>query len=178
MANVLVVVSSVRPGRVAEKLLPYVVDDVKARDGVEVTVADLKEIDLPFFDSAVIPADPSFAPTDERVKRWTKLVADADSVVFLTPEYNHAINAVQKNAIDWIKDEWEGKPVSFVGYGWGGASFAIEDAKRSFDWLKAKFQPGFTQLFFTKQLAPDGSVLDEEAVRSSIKATLDEVLAA
>ena len=48
---------------------------------------------------------------------WTKLVAEADGVLLLTPEYNHTMTPVQLNAVDWIGKEWEDKPVALVGYG-------------------------------------------------------------
>jgi NAD(P)H-dependent FMN reductase len=178
MANILVVVSSARKGRVADAILPFVIDDLKARDGIEVTIADLKELDLPFYDAPVSPADEGFKPNDERVIKWTGLVDGADGVIFLTPEYNRAINGIQKNAIDWIRKEWHNKPVSLIGYGWRGAASALDDASRVLVYLGVKLQPTIAQLFFTKQLAIDGTILDKEAITSAIKTTTDELLAA
>lgn len=176
MTEILVVIGSARPNRVADSVLKFVADDLSNRENVEVKVADLRELDLPFMNSPVSPAAEEFAPTDERVIKWTKMVESADGVIFLTPEYNHAITAIQKNALDWIKKEWTGKKVSLVGYGWGGGQFSLEDAHRILEYLGAKPEPTVTQLFFTKQLNVDGTPIDEAAIKTSIAATVDELL--
>jgi NAD(P)H-dependent FMN reductase len=35
----------------------------------------------------------------------------------VTPEYNYGYNAVLKNALDFLHDEWADKPVGFLSYG-------------------------------------------------------------
>lgn len=178
MPNILVVTGSVRPNSVNEKIVPLVVSEVDTQ-GATVTIADLKELNLPFFDAPVPPTSPDFAPTHESVIAWTKLVTDADGVIFVTPEYNHTLTPVQLNAIDWIGKEWEDKPVGFVGYGWtSGAGQAHAAGRETLAVnLKAKVGDDQTNLFFTKHIAPDGSVIDETAVHEKIAATVAEVLA-
>lgn len=179
MASVLVVSGSVRVNSVNEKVVPVVVGALEAR-GVAVTVADLKEIDLPFFNEPLPPTDPNFAPTDERVLRWTKLVDEADGVVLVTPEYNHTMTPVQLNAIDWIGKEWEDKPVALVGYGWrSGAGQAHATAREALAVnLKAKVGDDQANMFFMKELGPDGTILDEAAVSEKVGAAVDELLEA
>lgn len=46
------------------------------------------------------------------------MVSKADAVMFVAPEYNHGLSAVQKNAIDWLYSEWNAKVVAYVVYGW------------------------------------------------------------
>lgn len=178
MPKILVVTGSVRPNSVNSKIAPLVVDQLEAKD-VSIMVADLKEIDLPFYNAPVAPGNPSFAPTDGRVLRWTKMVAEADGVVLVTPEYNHTMSPVQLNAVDWIYKEWKDKPVALVGYGWRGAVQSHATARESLAVnLKAKVGDNQASLFFTKEIDLDGSVLDEIAVTSKINAALDELLAA
>ena len=87
MANILVVTGSVRPDSVNSKVVPLVVEAAKAK-GAEVILADLADLDLPFYNDPLPPSAPEFASTDERVIAWTKLVDEADGVVLVTPEYN------------------------------------------------------------------------------------------
>jgi NAD(P)H-dependent FMN reductase len=173
--NILVVTGSVRKGRVADSILELVKKEVEGRDDVTLTVADVKALDLPFFDDENFPASPSFNPTNEKVVAWTKLVEAADGVILLTPEYNHSLSSVQKNAIDWIYSQWQDKPVSIIGYGWSGASLAISDLTKVLGNVKAKQLPKATNLFFMKNINPDGTVIDEAGVADSIKQTIDEL---
>ena len=175
MSNVLVVISSARKGRVADKVLEYVKNDIEAREGFNVTVADLKEIDLPYFDNETSPSAPNYIATDSRVIEWGKLVSEADAVVWLTPEYNHTINGIQKNAIDSLKNEWEGKPVVIVGYGWTGASLSLITLNEVLPFLKADLKPNPALLTFMKDLNPDGSILDEASTMGQIKTAIDEI---
>ena len=177
MANILVVTGSVRPNSVNEKVVPLVVKHLEVK-GAQVTVADLKEIDLPFFDNPTAPSNPEFEATNENVLRWTKLVDEADGVVLVTPEYNHTITPVQLNAVDWIGKEWQDKPVALVGYGWGTGGGQAHDTAREALAVNLKANVGATQtnLFFTKDIDTDGTVLDEAGVSGKISSTIEELL--
>ncbi len=84
MPSILVVTGSVRPNSVNEKIVPLVVAELK-KQGAEVTIADLKEINLPFYDAPYSPTAPEFEPTNDAAKHWTQLVAEADGVALVTP---------------------------------------------------------------------------------------------
>lgn len=177
MTHVVVVTGSVRPGNVNEKVVPLVVDELE-KQGAEVSVANLGELNLPFFDAPFPPSAPEFEPTNEPAKQWTKLVADADAVVFVTPEYNHTLSPLQSNAIDWIGKEWEGKNVGLVGYGWTTGAGQAHDAAREALAVNLKANVAETQanLFFMKDLNPDGSLADggetSEKIEKAVAATL------
>ena len=54
------------------------------------------------------------------VLRIRKDVAEADAVLFVTPEYNRSIPPLMKNAIDWVsrpygKNGFAGKPAAIAG---------------------------------------------------------------
>jgi len=175
MSNVLVVLASARKGRVADKIFTYVKSYLESRDGVTVTVADLKEINLPFFNNENTPSSSDYVPTEPSVIHWGKLVAEADAVVLLTPEYNHTISAMQKNAIDSLKVEWESKPVVVIGYGWTGASLSLVTLNEVLTFLKTDFKPNPAQLAFMKDINVDGTILDQDSVTSQIKTALNEI---
>lgn len=179
MTNVLVVTGSVRPNSVNEKVVPEVVKVVEAQ-GAEAKIANLGEINLPFFDAPLPPSAPEFEPTNEAAKQWTAMVDQADGVVFVTPEYNHTMSPIQLNAIDWIGNEWKGKPVALVGYGWTSGAGQAHDTARESLGVNLGAVVGETQanLFFMKELNPDGTVADAESVDSKIGATISELLAA
>lgn len=179
MSNILVVTGSIRPNSVNEKVMPLVVKQLEGMDA-DVTIADLKELDLPFYDAPTPSLVPDFSPADERVKRWTSMVEKADGVVLVTPEYNHTMNAVQLNAVTWIGKEWQDKPVALVGYGWSGAALAHNTARETLagSGLKANVGEKQANLIFKTDIETDGSILDESAVTEKINGAISEVLEA
>jgi len=64
------------------------------------------------------------------VTRLRKDVAEADGLLFLTPEYNRSIPGVLKNAIDhasrpWGQSVWGGKPAGVLGVSVGAIGTAL-----------------------------------------------------
>lgn len=176
MSNILVVIGSARPGRVADKVLEYIKSDLDKREGVTYSVADLKEVNLPFFENENTPTSPEYTITDPVVAKWSEQVQAADSVLFITPEYNHTLSAIQKNAIDSLGPDWVEKPVSAVAYGWSGGSLAVLTLREVLENLKADAKHAIAQLGFMKDLNPDGTLLDEASVTAQITATIDEIV--
>ncbi len=176
MTKILLVVGSARKNRVANVITGYVQSEIAKRDGLEAEVADLAEVNLPFFDSEVIPADPTFDPSvNPHAAVWQKLVNDTDVIIFITPEYNHTLSAIQKNAIDWLYKEWEGKNVSATAYGWSGGSQALATFNTVLENVKATIHTP-AQLAFMKEINPDGTAINEEEISKRINAQLDDLV--
>lgn len=177
MTNILVVTGSVRPNSVNEKIVPLVVRQLEEK-GATVTIANLKELDLPFYDAPTPSLVPDFTPSDERVQHWTNMVGEADGVVLVMPEYNHTMSAVQLNAITWVGTEWQDKPVAFVSYGWSGGFRAQLTARETLanSGLKAKVGEKPATLSFKKDIELDGSILNEAEVNEKIDVALNEML--
>ena len=176
MSNILVVIGSARTGRVADKVLEYIKSDLDKREGVTYTVADLKETNLPFFENESSPTSPEYVITDPQVAAWSEQVKAADAVLFITPEYNHSLSAIQKNAIDSLGPDWVEKPTSAVAYGWSGGALAVLNLREVLENVKADAKHGMAQLGFMKDLNPDGSLLDEASVRTQIATAVDEIV--
>jgi NAD(P)H-dependent FMN reductase len=177
MSKILLVLGSARPGRVADKVLSYIQEDLVNREGQEVTVADLAELNLPFFNNENSPLSPDYVITEPQVAAWSELVKANDSILFITPEYNHTLSAIQKNALDSLGTEWFEKPTTAVAYGWSGGSLAVVTLREVLGNLKADIKNDIAQLVFMKDLNPDGTILDRVSVKAQIAATIDEVLA-
>jgi chromate reductase len=65
--------------------------------------------ELPFFDQDVETTPPP------AVQRLRAQVAAADTVVFVTPEYNGTIPGLLGNAIDWLSRPYDGRPAVLRG---------------------------------------------------------------
>ena len=102
-----------------------------------VRVADFK---LPVFDEVAIPAMvPAMAQwTKPHSKAWSAEIAKYDGYVILANEYNFGMSAATKNAIDYIYNEWIGKPILIVSYGIAGGSSASEQLMKVLTGMKTK----------------------------------------
>jgi NAD(P)H-dependent FMN reductase len=176
MSKILVVIGSARPGRVADTILSHVQEELIKHEGTEVTVADLAELNLPFFNNENSPISPEYVITDPMVSAWSELVKASDSVLFITPEYNHTLSAIQKNALDSLGPDWANKPATAVAYGWSGGSLAVATLREVLGNLKADTKNNIAQLAFMKDINVDGTILNEETVRTQIAATINEIV--
>jgi NAD(P)H-dependent FMN reductase len=103
-----------------------------APEGVELRIAENLD-QIPFYNEDLDGADAPAAAVALRQQ-----VADSDSVLIVTPEYNATIPAVINNAIDWLSRPYGagaivGKPLGAIGVTptpYGG-KWAHEDARRS-----------------------------------------------
>lgn len=115
MPNLMIVVASVRPGRIGLPIAQWVRTAAEAHGGFEIDFVDLAELDLPFMDEPNHPRLRQY--TKQHTLDWSARVDAADGFIFVTPEYNHSFSPVLKNALDFLSQEWWRKPAGFVSYG-------------------------------------------------------------
>jgi len=113
MAHIQIIIGSTRPGRVAKKITDWYMDKLELPAGSTVELVDLQDINLPFLDEAMPASMGQYQ--NEHTKKFAELIAKADGYIWVTPEYNHAPSPVLLNAISFLKNEWQYKPVAFVG---------------------------------------------------------------
>jgi NAD(P)H-dependent FMN reductase len=127
--KVKVIVGSVREGRFSIKASEWIAGELKKRPDLDVEILDLKDYEMPFFNESVSPSMKKEPYKNDAVSRFTNKIAEGDAFIIVTPEYNHGIPGVLKNAIDWVFQEWKNKPVSFVSYGAVGGSRSVEQLR-------------------------------------------------
>ncbi|KQV26305.1 NADPH-dependent FMN reductase [Yonghaparkia sp. Root332] len=127
MTRIMIIVGSVRPGRVGLSVAEWVRDRVQETvqrdrhgggDAASIDLVDLAELNLPFLDEPHHPVKKQY--TKPHTVAWSERVSAADAIVLVSPEYNHSYSPALKNAIDFLFTEWAHKPVAVVSY--GGAS--------------------------------------------------------
>jgi NAD(P)H-dependent FMN reductase len=126
MLNVGMIVGSTRPNRFADIVAPWVVEGASARPDLQLSVLDLRDFPLPFFNEPAPPAYAEGVYTQPEAEAWRRRVGEFDAFVTITAEYNHGPTGVLKNAFDSAFVEWQRKPIAFVGYGGVGGARAIE----------------------------------------------------
>lgn len=118
------IVGATRQGRFADVVLKWFQNKTADRSGFDFDVIDLRDYDLPHFDEEMAPAYSE--PSSGIAGRWNDLLKEYDGFIVLTPEYNHSIPGVLKNAFDYAFTGWRRKPLGIVGYGPSGAMRAAE----------------------------------------------------
>lgn len=73
--------------------------------GATVTIIDLKDYPMPFYDADL----ESKKGMPANAKRFRDLMIANDAVIIASPEYNASISAVLKNALDWASRSEDGK---------------------------------------------------------------------
>ncbi len=120
MSKLHIIVGSTRPGRAADLVVPWITKRASAHGAFEVELLDLREWSLPIFAEHMGTIGDRRDPTysEPIVKAWNKKMKEADAFIIITPEYNHSLPAVLKNAIDsvFLSFAFRNKPVAAVGY--------------------------------------------------------------
>jgi NAD(P)H-dependent FMN reductase len=174
MPKLLIVVGSTRPGRVGLPVASWFVSLAREHGGFDVECADLADWNLPFMDE---PAHPRLRQyTHEHTRRWSALVAAADAVVWVMPEYNHGYTAPVKNAIDYLVHEWAHKPVGFVSYGGMAAGTrAVQLLKPVLSDLKMAPVVESVAIPYVSQMMRDGVFRPTEAIIGNAQLMLNEL---
>lgn len=115
MSKLMIIVGSVRPGRIGLPIARWVEDAAAAHGGFDIDFVDLVELGLPFMDEPNHPRLRTY--TKQHTIDWSARVEAADAFIFVTPEYNHSFSPALKNALDFLNQEWWRKPAAFVSYG-------------------------------------------------------------
>jgi NAD(P)H-dependent FMN reductase len=95
---------------------------------LKVDLVDLQEIDLPFLDEPIMPAQGRYE--HEHTVRWSELIRSYDGFVFVLPQYDWGYPAVLKNALDFLAHEWANKPAGLVSNGSRGGGLAATQLKQ------------------------------------------------
>lgn len=144
---------------------------------VDIEVADLSQI--PLYNGDLDNA----TDTPASVRKLRQQIADADGIVFASPEYNYSMSGVLKNAIDWASrstlgpQPFNGKPAGTIGAGGGaGTGRAQYHLRQSGVFLNLIFmnQPEFQCNLFAppKKFDDNGNLIDSDSIKY-LKAWLD-----
>ena len=132
--------------------------------GVEFVVFDGLKAIPPYDEDDDVGSGP------DAVARFRRAIADADAVLFATPEYNSSIPGVLKNAVDWASrplatNVLRNKPVAVIGASTGsfGGVWAQAELKKILRTAGARVVEGeVTVPRAHVRLEEDGRLLDDE----------------
>jgi chromate reductase, NAD(P)H dehydrogenase (quinone) len=129
---------------------------------------------IEIFDIASLPlynGDVEAAGDPEPVVLFKRAIQAADAVLMATPEYNHGVPGVMKNAVDWASRParsnplWE-KPVGIIGASPGqvGTARAQSQLRQAFAFTNSPCmgQPEILVFRAHEKFGADGPLADEE----------------
>jgi chromate reductase len=106
------------------------------RAAVELAPPGITVVPYDFSDVPLYNGDVEAQGDPEPVTRFKRAIAEADALLIATPEYNHCLPGVLKNAIDWASrparaSVLSGKPVAIMGAtpGQGGTARAQQQLR-------------------------------------------------
>ena len=136
--------------------------------------------DIPPYDEDADKASPA---QPEAVQELKRRIADADAVLFATPEYNHSVPGVLKNAMDWVSrpladTPLKGKPVAVIGASTGmfGAVWAQAELRKVLGAIGAKVLDRELPVPMADEIVRDREKLESSGTHSLIVGILAELL--
>jgi NAD(P)H-dependent FMN reductase len=105
-----VILGSVRRKRESIKIARFALGCLREFGCVQTELLDLKEMNLPIMEERLRfrnDPPPSVVLFSSRMKQ-------ADSIVIVSPEYNGGYPGVLKNALEYLKDEYQRKPFGII----------------------------------------------------------------
>lgn len=118
MLKIGIILGSTREGRLSPQVGEWVKKVAEKRSDADYEVIDIADFKLPLLGE--LGGDASGATA------WSQRVAACDGFVFIVAEYNHSITGALKNALDYLREEWNNKAAGIVSYGSVGGARAAE----------------------------------------------------
>ena len=129
--------------------------------------------------------DVESGPAPASVTELRSLVADADAVLFSTPEYNGSVPGQLKNALDWLSRPYRtnplrNKPVAVIGASTGmfGGLSAQADLRRILARIGARVVEAGTAIGNAPERCDTDGRLAEGPERDALAAVVEELTAA
>jgi chromate reductase len=104
-----------------------------APEGMEITAFDLLAVPL-------YNADVEAEGDPQGVAAFKQAIREADAVLMVTPEYNHGVPGVMKNAVDWASRPPQSAPLARKPVGIIGASPGVTGSARGQSQLRQAFE--------------------------------------
>lgn len=159
MSHIAIISASIRNGRKSHRVALHLERFINASNSTA-DLIDLKELDLPLFESRLRDmVDPPANVVDLSAR-----IRKADGVIIVFPEYNGSFPASLKNVIDVLTDDWKNKPVTLCGVSSGafGGAHGIVNVLYPLWRIKAWVVPSYMQIARVQDVfGEDGTVVQD-----------------
>jgi NAD(P)H-dependent FMN reductase len=170
---------SIRAGRRCPQIASWVIEVAAAASELKYELVDLAQWPLPMDDEPVIPALGLYQQPHSQA--WSRKIAAAEGVIFVTPQYNWGYPAVLKNAIDHVYSEWQGKAAVIITYGGHGGSKCAAQLRQVTEAVEMHTVATMPALTLTRAMIAGGPINPESDFRAEadlIRQAIGELSAA
>lgn len=163
--KVAVIIGAVREGRKTPAQAKWVMRALEGMADVAAELVDLRDYPMPIFDE---PISPRYNPERKVVpeaQQWLDKLAEFEAYVFVTPEYNHSVPGVLKNAIDYVDYQLARKPAAVVSHGSAGgarAEVALKEILSESRMVPMSTVPGVAMTGMSEKIDEEGNLAEAE----------------
>ncbi|ESZ95766.1 putative NAD(P)H-dependent FMN reductase LOT6 [Sclerotinia borealis F-4128] len=173
--KIALIIGSTRTIRVGPSVVNFVHKTILSSNITPVpsiSIVDIGSFGLPVFDEpaipAQVPAQGSFIHAHSVA--WSAEISKYDAYIFVSPEYNYGIPGGIKNAIDYLHNEWIGRPAMIITYGAKGGQSANRNLNETLTGMKLRVAETSPELQFGGEGMEDtfkaaGGVLGEDTLK-------------
>ncbi|HSY61264.1 MAG TPA: NAD(P)H-dependent oxidoreductase [Cytophaga sp.] len=116
MSKIIILSSSVRVGRVSDRVALYFKKYLEDNKLATPEIIDLNAYQFPVFNERLkFQTNPT-----QQTLEFAEKIKSSDGVIIVTPEYNGGYPAALKNVVDLLYDEWHRKPIAIATASNGG----------------------------------------------------------
>lgn len=163
-----IILGTARVGRRSEHAARFVFNEMKKCDGIETEFLDVRDFRLPATDDS---------EKTEVEQKLATIIAHADAVIIVSPEYNHGYPGELKMMLDMSDGEYARKPVAICGISSGGmGGVRMVEQLRSVC-IELGAVPILEAVYFSniEKLFDDTGVIQDEAYYRRVGKMLDEL---
>jgi NAD(P)H-dependent FMN reductase len=153
--RILVFYGSYRSDRMGIRLADFIVSGLRSR-GADAELIDAKAVGLPMLDRMYKEYPPGSAP--QAMQALADKIRAADAFVFVTGEYNWAMQPGLKNLTDHFLEEWFWRPAAIASYSAG----RLAGAHSNLLWHGTLSEMGMVVISSTLTVGPIAQALDAE----------------
>lgn len=162
-----ILLGTVRKGRRTEHAAQFVFEEAKKYGQFETDLIDPR-------DFLVSPATEGMSEGNS--KRWSEIMARADGLIIVSPEYNHGYPGELKMMLDQLYKEYNRKPVAICGSGGGlGGARMVEVLRIAA--IEFQMVPIRNAVYFSniKTLFDESGAIRDESYGEKLKKLFDEL---
>jgi NAD(P)H-dependent FMN reductase len=143
-----VILGTSRKGRMSVHAARFVYEELRKHEGIRTELIDIAELEHRLDDNGQGTGDP----------RFTASMAQADAIVIVTPEYNHAMPGLLKHVLDSCLQEYIHKAAGIVAVSAGafGGTRVVETS------LAVLRELGLVTIFWDVNVSAVSNVFDEQ----------------